>query len=531
MPTDCERISAMLKGAEALPFLFIGSGISRRYVESESWDGLLRIFAAKADSSDLFYERLRDRARAELSSAGDSPDKLSILYPKIADLIESVFNETWYKSQEYQEHRREFAESVRDGLSPFKLELALYCKGLMQKRIRLENEIESLKGLSAKSIAGIITTNYDCLIEHLFPDMVPYVGQEELIFSNHFSIGEIYKIHGCCSKPNSIIINSHDYQRFSSKNAYLAAKLLTIFIEHPIIFLGYSLNDENIRNILESIVSCLTPDQMFKLQNRLIFVEWDATKETLESSSYSINFGTNKTLHMTRVSLNNYSELYSLLYNIKAKYPTKVLRQIKNDIYKLTLTTDPNSKLVALNLASNEQTNEFEYVFGIGALEIGRTGFKSVPVERLYRDVVFANDPELIAKFVIEDTLPLHMSVCGRFNIPVYKYISQYDFPLPERYNIYETRTFDDLLTGTLRNTRNKRRFHSIKDIENNDSLSMTAKLNGMAALPQNEIDVEDLHNFLIRTFELNPDILADAKLKSPMKKLIRAYDFIRYKK
>ena len=45
-----------------------------------------------------------------------------------------------------------------------------------------------------------------------------------------------------------------------TKNPYLAAKLLSIFIEHPIIFIGYSLDDENIRSILCSISAMMSKD-------------------------------------------------------------------------------------------------------------------------------------------------------------------------------------------------------------------------------------------------------------------------------
>ena len=59
------------------------------------------------------------------------------------------------------------------------------------------------------------------------------------------------------------------------KITYLAAKLITIFIEHPIVFIGYSINDSNIKEILSSIVKCLNQEKIKKLQNNLFFVEWN----------------------------------------------------------------------------------------------------------------------------------------------------------------------------------------------------------------------------------------------------------------
>lgn len=96
-----------------------------------------------------------------------------------------------------------------------------------------------LTNVEDRSITGIITTNYDGLIEERIFSKYKYqkfIGQEELIFSSITGIGEIYKIHGCYSNPNSIIINEEDYKSFDEKYDYLAAKLLTIFMEHPIFF-------------------------------------------------------------------------------------------------------------------------------------------------------------------------------------------------------------------------------------------------------------------------------------------------------
>src|SRR5690606_6641190 len=107
----------------------------------------------------------------------------------------------------------------------------------------------------------------------LFPDYKVYVGQEALLVSQPSNIGEIFKIHGCCSKPNSLVITKADYDGFSTKRAYLAAKLLTIFVEHPIVFIGYSLQDKNIQGILSSMVVALGDRAVERLHENLIFIQ------------------------------------------------------------------------------------------------------------------------------------------------------------------------------------------------------------------------------------------------------------------
>ena len=70
------------------------------------------------------------------------------------------------------------------------------------------------------------------LLESIFPDYKTYIGQDELILENPQWIAEIYKIHGCASKPQSLVLTSSDYKTFNKKSKYLASKLTTMFIQH-----------------------------------------------------------------------------------------------------------------------------------------------------------------------------------------------------------------------------------------------------------------------------------------------------------
>jgi hypothetical protein len=67
----------------------------------------------------------------------------------------------------------------------------------------------------------------------LFSDFKVYIGQDQLLFSDAQGVGEIYKIHGSADDRESPILSAADYDRFGERNPYLAAKLLTIFVEHP----------------------------------------------------------------------------------------------------------------------------------------------------------------------------------------------------------------------------------------------------------------------------------------------------------
>ena len=79
----------------------------------------------------------------------------------------------------------------------------------------VDSEYRLLKKIN---IEGIITTNWDLLLEKTFPEFNVFIGQDKLIFNNSIDVGEIYKIHGCISKPNSLVVTWNDYEEFHQKN-------------------------------------------------------------------------------------------------------------------------------------------------------------------------------------------------------------------------------------------------------------------------------------------------------------------------
>lgn len=114
-------------------------------------------------------------------------------------------------------------------------------------------EIDSLCKIKPHAV---ITTNYDQMIEMIFPNHEPIVGQQ-ILRGQQLSVGEIYKIHGSVDDHNSIVFTQTDYEEFIKKKKFLSAKLLTFFNEHPLLFIGYSASDPNIRSILSDIDEAL----------------------------------------------------------------------------------------------------------------------------------------------------------------------------------------------------------------------------------------------------------------------------------
>lgn len=232
-------ITETMKTMGCQPILFIGSGLSRRYVKAPSWDELLNHLASECPTIDKGLGFYKQSLRTPMKIG----EEFASLYQKWAwntgrgNFPDFMFNDT-VESQDY-----------------IKFKIATYLKSLTPQSLAgLGDEIykDEIKSLSNIKPHAIITTNYDQIIEIIFPDYTPIVGQQ-ILRGQQFSIGEIYKIHGSIEKYSSIVFTQTDYEEFTKKKKFLSARLLTFFSEHPLIFIGYSASDPNIKSILSDI--------------------------------------------------------------------------------------------------------------------------------------------------------------------------------------------------------------------------------------------------------------------------------------
>ncbi|MCD8307922.1 MAG: SIR2 family protein [Clostridia bacterium] len=329
-------IKDVISRFDTTPFLFVGSGLTRRYLGLPNWEGLLDHFAHEVKNSR--HSLLEYKVQTGLPLTSD-PD---IMLPKVAALIEHDYNLKWIKNPNIR-HINDSCITSRN--SPFRYELAQYITSISNVNDSYADEIRLLKEISEKSISGYITTNYDMFLENLLPDYKCYIGQKDILFEPVQGIAEIYKIHGSIERPESIVITESDYNEFNEKKGYLSAKLLTIFVEYPIIFIGYSMSDKDIDNIIKWIVGSLDRDQMQVFQERFIFINYDETaaEPRVETFFYPLK-GHHEYVTMTAITLADFSLLYKELACRERKLPVRLLRRFKSELYDFVVDRDAAAK-------------------------------------------------------------------------------------------------------------------------------------------------------------------------------------------
>jgi len=514
-----EDLEERLNQFEALPFLFVGSGLSKRYIDLEDWESLLAKFSDILRSPFSFYR----------SSAGGN---LAL----VGKLIAQDYHKYWYKHSD-EETISNCETDIIDSSSPLKIDISRY---LLEKSAGIKQDggvIEELELLRKANFEGIITTNWDILLEKLFPDFHVYVGQEELLNSTPQMIGEIYKIHGSCTSPNSLVLTSDDYEKYSEKNPYLIAKLLTIFIEHPIIFLGYSFRDETIQGIIDNIISCLSKENIKRMEKQFIFVEWDEKgKGDQIYNDYSTFKG--KTIPITVIRTNDFSAVFRALGSLERKIPTRVLRQIKEQLYEIVVKNDPKDRIAVLvDINNEEDLQNIRFVLGVGELPyIGPVGYRGIMTRHVIRDLVF-DDLDCDPEHIINKSWS---NLRGKW-IPLFKYLQKGGYigedgilegaDLPPKILEHARLIAEDAEYFDQGGYDNKRR--EIR--ESNKGIPEMVKLYGakkmlyyITLMERDKINIKELEDYLRAHYTLF-ERESSSGVRSYYHRLVCVYDWLRY--
>lgn len=502
-------IEEIFNGFETTPYLFIGSGLSRRYYGLPNWSGLLEHFCAKVSNDNFKFPQLL------IETSRD--------YAKIGQRINDEYNKKWFEDPTIRSGCQFVDDQVQNMCSPFKAEIAWFIKNQTEFKQEFNAEIEALKRVLQKNVSGVVTTNYDKLIENIAPKYNVYSSQNELITSKLYGIGELYKIHGDIDSPSTIVITENDYNDFESKYKYLAAKLLTIFSEFPVVFIGYSLSDQNIRKILQEMSICYPDDNLRDLASRLVIVSY---KKDVKFNSFikEIDFGANQ-ISMTVIETDDFLQIYNELEKIKSGYPVHILRKFQMELYEYVVTGQQKERCYVEPYDESISEESIIFSIGIGKNENGLVG---VSVSDWYYDVLFDKFNDFSPDRYLKIVYP--RINCEGFALPVFKLLSKITEPI-EDCNVVIPESYEALLVNSDSNWTykipEKYVYRSIEYLEKNTkSLKKETQFNYISNLKEEEFDVDYLGDYLRRVYVENKSYINNGSFK----RLIRIYDWLKYR-
>ncbi len=349
----------LIKKKSCQPILFVGSGFSKRYCGAPNWETLLTELGNACP--EIKHEF------AYYSQSGKQ-------MPEIGSIFASAYKE-WAWGDGKPNFPAEYfsAKHASDVFIKYMVSKKLKSLGPDKNgsfgSIELDAEITALKEISPHAV---ITTNYDTVLEPIFKDYQPVIGQQ-VIRHAYMSIGEIFKIHGCVSDPLSLTLTQEDYDRFAEDKKYLSAKLFTFFVEHPLVFIGYAAGDQNIKNILQEIDHML-PEGVDLVDN-IYFLEWknEVGEKDYPSREKVVDLGGGRSIRIKSITTNSFEWVFKA-FKCDApleKVNIKLLRSISHRVFDL-VRKDVAKNTVEINFQmlshAIENPMELANVYGIAAL-------------------------------------------------------------------------------------------------------------------------------------------------------------------
>jgi len=207
-----DRIADLAARGELV--LFVGAGASMG-AGLPSWDGLLDRLAREAGMSDA--ERAALRKHSPLDQA------------RIVELRLS----------------RDAAPSDSDRDRP--LGRAVAAELTARHGYGLTHAL-----LAALPVVEIVTTNYD----ELFERASRAIGRTISVLPHAPGAGHgrwILKMHGCVREPDHIVLTREDYLRYDQRRQALAAIVQALLITRHMLFIGFSLKDDNFHRIADAV--------------------------------------------------------------------------------------------------------------------------------------------------------------------------------------------------------------------------------------------------------------------------------------
>lgn len=503
-----QDLEIFFKHSERAPFLFLGSGFTRHYFNTPDWEKLLEQF------SPCHINQYKSKGITS--------------FPSIASAIAKDLNEQFWNLPDEDDFKSRNQQYVNTPSAVLKIKIANYFKEQINNNISSEFQDE-IDVLRKSSIDGIITTNWDNFAETLFPDFKTYVGQQEFLSSFTYNIGEIFKIHGCISNPSSIVLTEEDYEDFNRRNACLAAKLLTIFIEHPIIFIGYSVSDSNIQELLTSINDCIDSNISTAFQKRIFFVEWtERNNDQFDIFPGSISLKDGKTFPITRIITHTYMPLFECLSSFERKIPTSELRKYQDLFYQIVQSQKPEKQIYVLQGKPDSINKDPQFVFGFGAIkmaQLSERGYTGITDIDIYKDVLQDTSSYDARKILLESMPKLKTTT-----LPKYKYLSLLNVRSEEQLLASEYSGINIQRIADLQRYSRKNICQTVSDILNDTSIELDKKAAIIPKITLQDGDLELIKSFLVENID---SALLGTQLNSTQKtyfrKLVCFYDLIKY--
>lgn len=522
-----------LESKNEFPMLFIGSGISRRYLDTfPDWMSLLEEFWQICGFNNDFFGFYNITKNDFLKSNPDLTE--TEINFKTNTYIGSIIHDEFNKQFNLGNISIEGftpRDAHQQQVSPFKIALSQKFDNYSIRKSKIDEMKKFIEVTSKASI--IITTNYDKFIENEFKKhngepLDIFIGQNGF-FRPTEGAAELYKIHGSIDSPSSIVIDEKDYENFDKNSVLITARIISLLIHSPIIFLGYSLSDINVRRFIKDFSRSIQSTDPINLEERLIVVERaSGEKNIVESVIDDRELG----CRFTYIRTSNFDLVFEKLSKVNQGVSPLEVRKYKKTIRTLIEDAGKKQQLKSV-LVSSTTLDEIQHMIKNGdfnniAVAIGdaRVIFQ-IPDNVSYMHGYMTDDEKLVSNVALRFLYGQNINTY----VPFKKFITN---------EILEMAQINDQMKDKLRSRArkynsmqividsitpsNKIVRHSVEEIILEFYVSLKAKCYDILCYNIERLDIEEVKSFIISELET---LISEQKttVMTQLRKLILVYD------
>ena len=230
----------------------------------------------------------------------------------------------------------------------------------------------------------------------------------------------------------------------------------------------------------------------------------------------------------TKIETNNFGLIYEALSHKKAGYPVRLLRLFQEELYRYTLTENCSKHCVVTPY--NPHIPDDAIVFSVGVDDTHLLhGLIGITAEQWYKSIIFDDELSYTADELLTHAYPQLIFINKK--LPIYKYLGKAKNKYP---NITKISEFDELLCKTYKDYRRKfvSIHRSVSWVVKQFSHDLVKTLTNLSSLKEDEIDVDELEEFIKNTFKEHPNCLKTGENSAThMKRVIRIFDWLKYGK
>lgn len=298
-------------------------------------------------------------------------------------------------------------------------------------------------------------------------------------------------------------------QTSDNKYELIRAQLLSIFIHNPIIFIGYSISDKNIKYLLKTIFSYvdLNTELAKRIKDNFLLVEYEKDSMSTEITEHDIDIEGMSIIRINKIKTNNYKAVYDAISGLVLPVSAMDIRKVQ----KVWSTIKSGGEIKVKITENLDELRNDEMVIAVGSERTVQYVYqtKSEMIQNYFKIVDEANS-QLIA-------LLNKQTIANSEHFPIYAFSSI--CPELENTETYRKRQLDKIIGNLSRIKTCKSEAVSIDEILKETKEYKVANTI-MYCVLNDTISLKQLRDYLTKPGH---------KIDTQYRRLLCLYDYLSY--